>query len=555
MIDKTLPSAWHARPPWSYVVATLAAGLLIAVIGSYIHGREEIQRHQQRSTVERDVAAHAAMLQRRLDRSMATTMLLATLVRQHTDVQDLSRIAAEIAANFQGVETLEFAPQGIVAASFPSTSRQSVIGTRLLDDPARRNDAQRARDTGKLVVSSPETLKKGGETVVATLPVFTSERAGIPSFWGFISVFIRIADAIEHNGFDEAFLRQYRFFISTDPAGTPLGAVYGNSTEPLSQPVSWPVRLASGNELFVHAEPAGGWPSRPVVSLEFSLLCLAALLLAVLTQQLLERPARLRRQVEQRTRELSVATTRLEREIDRGQLAQRHIAWLSRIYLLLSRINEVIVRTRDRDALLQKVCDIMIEAGTFGYACIYLQTPEHEMRPVAAAGDDRDCVAHLKEMLSVPDDGSQASGAPFPVCHADASCVYSCNAGYASCAVFPVRGGDRMIGALLLFTDDRTLFGEEQKVILDRLAEDLSYALETIDLDQRTMAAEENVRLAARVLEYSAEGILITDAHNNILLVNKAFVATTGYTADEVIGRNPRLLHSGTHDPAFYHSM
>ncbi|HEX4857643.1 MAG TPA: EAL domain-containing protein [Usitatibacteraceae bacterium] len=74
------------------------------------------------------------------------------------------------------------------------------------------------------------------------------------------------------------------------------------------------------------------------------------------------------------------------------------------------------------------------------------------------------------------------------------------------------------------------------------------------DITQRR-ESEEKLRLAATVFENSGEGIIITDAHNNILMVNKAFTLTTRYTAEEVIGRNPRLLSSGEHGADFYRQM
>jgi len=68
-------------------------------------------------------------------------------------------------------------------------------------------------------------------------------------------------------------------------------------------------------------------------------------------------------------------------------------------------------------------------------------------------------------------------------------------------------------------------------------------------------SAEEKLRLAARVFESSGEAITITDARARILSVNPAFEEVTGYSATEVIGRNPSVLSSGRHDKAFYQEM
>ena len=52
-----------------------------------------------------------------------------------------------------------------------------------------------------------------------------------------------------------------------------------------------------------------------------------------------------------------------------------------------------------------------------------------------------------------------------------------------------------------------------------------------------------------------AEGAIITDAEGTILWVNDAFCGIYGFTRDEVIGRNPRILKSGRHDNTVYDQL
>ena len=65
---------------------------------------------------------------------------------------------------------------------------------------------------------------------------------------------------------------------------------------------------------------------------------------------------------------------------------------------------------------------------------------------------------------------------------------------------------------------------------------------------------EVDLRIAATAFELQ-DAMLVTDANNVILKVNQAFTRITGYSADEVIGKNPNLLSSGLHDKAFYTAM
>lgn len=61
--------------------------------------------------------------------------------------------------------------------------------------------------------------------------------------------------------------------------------------------------------------------------------------------------------------------------------------------------------------------------------------------------------------------------------------------------------------------------------------------------------------LAAHVLANMREAVLVTDADNNILSVNRAFTEITGYSTDEVLGQSPRILASGRHDRTFYQML
>ncbi len=67
--------------------------------------------------------------------------------------------------------------------------------------------------------------------------------------------------------------------------------------------------------------------------------------------------------------------------------------------------------------------------------------------------------------------------------------------------------------------------------------------------------ADQQLRLASKVFDRAGEAIIITDANIQILSVNQAFTQITGYSADDVLGKNPRLLKSGQTSPAFYQAM
>ena len=74
------------------------------------------------------------------------------------------------------------------------------------------------------------------------------------------------------------------------------------------------------------------------------------------------------------------------------------------------------------------------------------------------------------------------------------------------------------------------------------------------DITGRKRAEEAHLRLVTAV-EQAAEAIIITDPEGTILYANPAFTTTTGYSREEAIGQNPRILKSGKHDAGFYQQM
>ena len=61
--------------------------------------------------------------------------------------------------------------------------------------------------------------------------------------------------------------------------------------------------------------------------------------------------------------------------------------------------------------------------------------------------------------------------------------------------------------------------------------------------------------MAERILDSTIEGIIVTDANARIQRVNTAFTQITGYSAEEVVGKTPKLLRSRHHAPSFYEAM
>ena len=90
---------------------------------------------------------------------------------------------------------------------------------------------------------------------------------------------------------------------------------------------------------------------------------------------------------------------------------------------------------------------------------------------------------------------------------------------------------------------------------LNRLAPAVRRALREAQERKERQRAEERVRIQSSALEAVANGIMLTDATGKILFANKAFCAMTGYTLEEILGKNPDFLNSGKHDADFFRAL
>jgi len=75
---------------------------------------------------------------------------------------------------------------------------------------------------------------------------------------------------------------------------------------------------------------------------------------------------------------------------------------------------------------------------------------------------------------------------------------------------------------------------------------------ETLNARRET---ERQIRITGKIFENSTEGVMVTNENFEIQMVNPAFNSITGYSQPEVVGKTPKILHSGKHGPDFYAEM
>lgn len=255
--------------------------------------------------------------------------------------------------------------------------------------------------------------------------------------------------------------------------------------------------------------------------------------------------------------------------ITERKLAEAGLMHITRVYTMLSNINQAIVHLRDLEALLQEVCAISIADGGFSMAWIgFPDSGQNMLRPIAYAGIDQETLEQLNSHLQ-----SAADQATYP---ANAAFLQGCNIGcnniqldprslvwrhkalalgYQSMLALPIKINGRVRGVYSLYSAQCDVFTNQEIKLLDDLTGDIAFAIEVAEAAAERRIAEERWRHAAIVFDNTREGVMVTDADLRIKMVNRAFTDITGYSEAEIVNQSPVSLSSGMHDKAFYQAI
>ncbi|MCG5510102.1 sensor domain-containing protein [Ectothiorhodospira lacustris] len=179
--------------------------------------------------------------------------------------------------------------------------------------------------------------------------------------------------------------------------------------------------------------------------------------------------------------------------------AELSIQRLNRVNAMLSRINGLIVRVRTRDELFEEACRIAVEAGGFRMAWIGLTDPTSmKLVPAASAGTD-DILADAKSCMMLQDDAPGGYG-PSAMAVRERKAILvndvasdvrildkgaHLQRGIHSLASLPLMINDEVIGVFGLQAPDTGFFDEAEVKLLHQLAEDIAFAIDHIDKQDR----------------------------------------------------------------------
>jgi len=234
----------------------------------------------------------------------------------------------------------------------------------------------------------------------------------------------------------------------------------------------------------------------------------------------------------------------------------RDIRHLNEVLRLIRDIDKLIVREKRPDQLIQTACEKLTDSRGFEAAWIVLANLQPDRTEGACAGIEKAMFAQLLERFR--------KGEPPECCRSDPDStdvivIQDIAALCRNCPVFdacehciamtaPLLHEDRHFGWLRVYMPAGLLASKQERSLFSEIASDLAFALHGIE-------AQQELHKLVLAVEQSPESIAITDLQARIEYVNEAYLRTTGYQREELIGKNPRFKQSGKTPPGTYRDM
>lgn len=235
--------------------------------------------------------------------------------------------------------------------------------------------------------------------------------------------------------------------------------------------------------------------------------------------------------------------------------AKQKLLKANRLYLFISQINQMIVRTNNQETLFREACNIAVDLGKFKMAWIGLiDSNSKNIVPVMVTGNDQ----NYFEIIKTINTDKNTEGGNGPVGIAAREGVYSiCNdiendlkmapwkkealeRDFRSLMSLPIKKFGKVIGVFTFYAGEKNFFDAEEIALLEEATGDVAFALELFDKEQLRDKVERKIfesELRYHTLtEVSPVGIFRTDAAGYNTFVNPSWSEISGLSSQEAIG-------------------
>jgi PAS domain S-box-containing protein len=234
--------------------------------------------------------------------------------------------------------------------------------------------------------------------------------------------------------------------------------------------------------------------------------------------------------------------------------AEQKLIKANRLYLFISQINQMIVRTTDEQTLFKEACTIAVDLGKFKLAWIGLVDENtKKIVPRMIAGEESGYLSIIKT-ISVEDvlEGRGPSGTAtregkYVVCNDIENDIMmkpwkdeALKRGYFSSMAVPIKKFGKVIGVFSFYASEKNFFDAEEIALLVEATDDVAFALEVFEKEalykKTEKAVFESEQRYHTLTEYAPVGIFHTDADGLTTYVNPRWCQISGLSFEEALG-------------------
>jgi PAS domain S-box-containing protein len=193
-------------------------------------------------------------------------------------------------------------------------------------------------------------------------------------------------------------------------------------------------------------------------------------------------------------------------DVSRRIIFEERMNHLNRLYSVISKVSQAIVKINRHEALLREVCKIAVEQGKFATAAIGMQLPDENAIRFLASWSDNE--AH-HDVISFPISQNDEESAPERVVVATGTPFIANNIkndpymtphreeilkrGLKSVAAFPIRFPESKTGIFIVYSYEENFFTEQEIQLLGDVAEEISFAMQKIADEHKRLETERSL--------------------------------------------------------------
>lgn len=166
------------------LVVGIISFFIVSVCGQLLN-RNTVNEEKMRAafTAETTVNRIKSQLNRYLDVSEFFQNIIGS--GHQMDSKEFQALSQMISDDSQIIKVIEQAPDGVVKDIYPLKGNEAAFGIDMLNNPARKHEANLAMKSGQYTIAGPYELNQGGLGSLLFEPIYITDKSGEKSFWGF----------------------------------------------------------------------------------------------------------------------------------------------------------------------------------------------------------------------------------------------------------------------------------------------------------------------------------------------------------------------------------